>query len=148
MLFLAERDVPCPNPNCNFNLRGLTGTTCPECQEPLGLSLRRAEALWHMRKLVIVATAALMISTGLVAWACADHWNLERQGFTGQPWPFLFAAVEVSMSLSLAISLVRFIADSRRKDLRALPRVLCSFVIATIVQAVAFAVVVGFMLLD
>lgn len=147
-LFLAERDVPCPNPRCNFNLRGLTSTTCPECQELLGLSLRRAEALWYMRKFVVTATAALMISAGLVAWACTDYWNLERWGFTGQPWPFLLACLEVSISLGLAISLVRCLVDSRRKDARALPRLLCSFVMATIVQAATFAAVVGFMVFD
>ena len=145
ILFLAERDVPCPNPRCNFNLRGLTSTTCPECKEPLGLSLRRAEALWYMRKFVVTATSALMVSAGLVAWACADYWNLERWGFVGRPSPFVLACVEASISLGLAISLVRCLVDSRRKDARALPRLLCSFAMATIMQAAAFAAVVGFM---
>ncbi|MEO0964519.1 MAG: hypothetical protein AAFY08_05315 [Planctomycetota bacterium] len=34
--YLADRDALCPN--CHYNLRGLTGTTCPECG--LGLALR------------------------------------------------------------------------------------------------------------
>ncbi|MEM1210483.1 MAG: hypothetical protein AAF586_07960 [Planctomycetota bacterium] len=34
--YLADREVLCPN--CHYNLRGLTGTTCPECG--LGLALR------------------------------------------------------------------------------------------------------------
>src|ERR1043165_104303 len=33
--FLAERDVPCPK--CGYNLRGLSGPTCPECNTLLAL---------------------------------------------------------------------------------------------------------------
>ena len=36
--FLAERDVPCPG--CTYNLRGLTSDRCPECNQPLTLSVR------------------------------------------------------------------------------------------------------------
>ena len=32
---LAERDEPCPG--CAYNLRGLTGTRCPECNQELRL---------------------------------------------------------------------------------------------------------------
>ncbi len=33
--FLGTRDVPCPG--CGYNLRGLTGGTCPECRQDLDL---------------------------------------------------------------------------------------------------------------
>jgi len=34
-LYLADRDVPCPQ--CNYNLRNLTGNVCPECGEEIAL---------------------------------------------------------------------------------------------------------------
>ncbi len=40
-LFLAHRDVPCPG--CEYNLRGLTGETCPECGEALELRVGMVE---------------------------------------------------------------------------------------------------------
>ncbi len=33
--YLRHRDVPCPN--CSYNLRDLTGTSCPECGQRLEL---------------------------------------------------------------------------------------------------------------
>ena len=35
--FLRARDAPCPR--CGYNLRNLSGTTCPECRELLSLSV-------------------------------------------------------------------------------------------------------------
>ena len=40
-LFLTGRDVPCPQ--CDYNLRDLTGTRCPECGEELALRLQLGE---------------------------------------------------------------------------------------------------------
>ena len=39
--YLADRDVPCPG--CGYNLRGLTGTHCPECDELLTITVGLAE---------------------------------------------------------------------------------------------------------
>lgn len=39
--FLAERDTPCPG--CGYNLRGLTGSACPECNQALQLSVGLVE---------------------------------------------------------------------------------------------------------
>jgi hypothetical protein len=39
--FLADRDTPCPG--CTYNLRGLTGSVCPECSQPLELSITLSE---------------------------------------------------------------------------------------------------------
>lgn len=39
--FLTERDVPCPA--CGYNLRGLASGNCPECRQPLVLSVALAE---------------------------------------------------------------------------------------------------------
>ncbi len=37
--FLANRDVPCPG--CEYNLRGLTGETCPECGKQVTIAWLR-----------------------------------------------------------------------------------------------------------
>lgn len=39
--YLAERDDPCPG--CGYNLRGLTDSRCPECNQALVLAVRLAE---------------------------------------------------------------------------------------------------------
>lgn len=39
--YLAEQDVPCPG--CAYNLRGLTGTRCPECNQELQLRVGLVE---------------------------------------------------------------------------------------------------------
>lgn len=38
---LAAEDVPCPN--CSYNLRGLTGDRCPECNQRLALRVNLVE---------------------------------------------------------------------------------------------------------
>lgn len=60
-MFLAEREVPCPN--CGYNLRGLQGSTCPEC----GLSLSLRVNLTEQRMAAWV--------TGLIALACSLGWS-------------------------------------------------------------------------
>jgi hypothetical protein len=39
--YLATRDVACPN--CGYNLRGLTGASCPECNQGLVLGVAMSE---------------------------------------------------------------------------------------------------------
>lgn len=39
--FLRDHDAPCPR--CGYSLRGLTGATCPECDERLSLTIGNAE---------------------------------------------------------------------------------------------------------
>ena len=39
--YLAERDEPCPG--CGYNLRGLTGTRCPECNQELRMRVGLVE---------------------------------------------------------------------------------------------------------
>src|SRR6267154_1944148 len=40
-LYLAEHDEPCPG--CAYNLRGLTGTRCPECNQELAMRVGLAK---------------------------------------------------------------------------------------------------------
>jgi hypothetical protein len=56
---VATRDVPCPG--CGYNLRGITSTRCPECNQPLTLTVGLAE-----RKLAwfVVGIAGLAMGAG------------------------------------------------------------------------------------
>jgi predicted amidophosphoribosyltransferase len=45
--FLAGRDQPCPQ--CQYNLRDLQGTRCPECGEELALRVNIAEPRQRLR---------------------------------------------------------------------------------------------------
>lgn len=50
--FLRANDAPCPL--CGYNLRGLTVTVCPECRQPLELTvgLRHANVGWFVLTIV------------------------------------------------------------------------------------------------
>ncbi|NUQ67936.1 MAG: hypothetical protein HUU18_06620 [Phycisphaerales bacterium] len=65
-LYLAERDIPCPNPACGFNLRGLAGSACPECGHELQIGLRGPGELFRVR----VWVYALALSTTVVSLLC------------------------------------------------------------------------------
>lgn len=56
---LASTDVPCPN--CRYNLRGLTGDACPECNQRLVLRVGLADP--QLGKL-IGAAAGLLTGAG------------------------------------------------------------------------------------
>lgn len=61
-LFLAEQDVPCPNPKCGFNLRGLKDATCPECKESLSLMVRPRTRGSSAPVLIAIAMASIAIA--------------------------------------------------------------------------------------
>jgi hypothetical protein len=54
--FLGSRDVPCPL--CGYNLRGLTGTMCPECARELRLSVGLVEPRMGAWIAAVVMSAA------------------------------------------------------------------------------------------
>jgi hypothetical protein len=58
--FLSERDCPCPQ--CEYNLRNLQGTRCPECGEELILRVNVAEP---RQKLLITGLIGLSAGCGL-----------------------------------------------------------------------------------
>ncbi len=59
--FLADRDAPCPG--CGYNLRGLPGDRCPECNQHLSLRVGLTEPRmgWYLTAL-IGAAAGLGLS--------------------------------------------------------------------------------------
>jgi hypothetical protein len=54
--YLSGRDVPCPQ--CEYNLRDLTGTRCPECGEELVLRLQLDEPRQAAALAGLIALAA------------------------------------------------------------------------------------------
>ena len=65
--YLAERDDACPG--CGYNLRGLTGTRCPECNQELRLQVGLSDAhlTWFIFGLVGIGMS-LGFCALLLAW--------------------------------------------------------------------------------
>lgn len=62
--FLASTDAPCPN--CRYNLRGLTSSVCPECNQHLVLRVGLAEGQVG----TIIAAASGFLSGAGAALVC------------------------------------------------------------------------------
>jgi hypothetical protein len=59
-VFLADQDQPCPQ--CEYNLRNLQGTRCPECGEELVLRVNMVEP---RQRLLITGLIGLSAGAGL-----------------------------------------------------------------------------------
>jgi hypothetical protein len=89
--FLAERDQPCPG--CDYNLRGLQTSVCPECNQPLVLRLALAEPKLGR---FLGAVVGLAVGTGFHGLLLVYFfWMLARQPYmrSSQSWLFLQATV-------------------------------------------------------
>ncbi len=81
--FLRDRDAACPL--CGYNLRNLSGTTCPECRELLSLSVgfRKPRFGWFV----------VAIAPGIFSGICAALMMIPLVGFSlfsanpPAPWP-------------------------------------------------------------
>ena len=128
-LFLAEHDVPCPNPKCGFNLRGLKHATCPECREPLSLTVRRPEALWSMRKWVVAAATCLALS----AIVSGVSWLLSIFSGPANVWwtfeSYLYLGMTFVLAIAWTVTIIIYVNGARRGAPRALPRLLLSLTI-------------------
>lgn len=88
--FLAGRSLPCPR--CAYDLRDIQTPTCPECGEPLFLTVGSAKPRFGWLILAMapgcfsgVAACFLFIPIVMHFW-----WgNLGKS--SGMPWPFVFA---------------------------------------------------------
>lgn len=78
--FLAQSDVECPG--CAYNLRDLTGTRCPECNQELVLRVGLAEPrmAWFIAGVIGIAMG-LGFSSMVLVWAGAMV--LSRGGIGG-----------------------------------------------------------------
>lgn len=57
-LFLSHRDTPCPA--CGYNLRGVAGPACPECNEAIVLELAGHRRRWAPVVFALLAFAWLL----------------------------------------------------------------------------------------
>jgi DNA-directed RNA polymerase subunit RPC12/RpoP len=88
--FLGGRDVPCPQ--CDYNLRDLAGTRCPECGEEIVLRVNLSEP---KQKLLIAGLVGLSAGAGLngllvIYWFIQEY--LIRRGGPNDN-PFLVTTV-------------------------------------------------------
>ncbi len=80
--FLAHRDAPCPG--CGYNLRGLREPRCPECNQPLRMSVALVEpalGLWLAAVLGLgaVGAGALFMLLGVVILSVSEsRWRWPR----------------------------------------------------------------------
>jgi hypothetical protein len=134
--FLGERDVECPL--CAYNLRGLTGSRCPECGEELRLQVGLVEP----RFMAFVATVAALcmgfggaVTFGIIglAYAPASWWR--------QTCGRLLIAQAIYTFVAIGLLLVR------RRRFRRLPpptQMMLAMLAWVIVLATSFAIVVTF----
>ena len=83
--YLAERDDACPG--CGYNLRGLTGTRCPECNQELRLRVGLVELrlAWFVTGLIGIGMG-LGFSALLLMYAVTDRLFAQYRGPPGQVW--------------------------------------------------------------
>jgi hypothetical protein len=87
--FLAERDVRCPA--CDYSLRGLTGSSCPECSSPIRLTIDHGP-LYERGSgppLVSLAWAAIALTALAAALRTIPLFSLVFHvggGIGGVPW--------------------------------------------------------------
>lgn len=74
--FLAHRDEPCPG--CGYNLRGVTGSDCPECGRPITLSIARPVGR-PLLALLLVLVGWVAVASGLGVAAAAREARFEAQ---------------------------------------------------------------------
>jgi hypothetical protein len=133
---LAEHDVACPA--CGYNLRGLTGMTCPECGSPVELPPERARWPFHPADrpfvggvgVALAAIAGWVIAiamsasdplwltalwvpvamlVALVVLVCVWAVALRHWGRTSQTWAFVNASVPWLMGVVFFLLLLGFV---------------------------------------
>jgi hypothetical protein len=107
--YLASRDVECPQ--CNYNLRNLLGTRCPECGEELILRVQPVEPRQAapLTGLVILSAGA-GLNLLLLIYLLID---VIRRGGMGGEW-HVFAAVNLVEGAVMSLCVVLWLANWRR----------------------------------
>ncbi len=111
-VFLAERDVACPN--CGYNLRGLKGDTCPECSQRLVLSVALENPVsraWLACILPLWISGGAFGLGGLIVLAVAGEQFVRdlRRGSNSEEtfWFLIYPLVIAAVMLTAAVLLTR-----------------------------------------
>lgn len=114
--FLANADAPCPS--CDYNLRGLTGDICPECNQRLTLRVGLAEP----RQRAFIATlVALAMGAGfhgllVVYWMIALVKERFRAGRLMESFVIITSVATLIEGPALIALVVKRRAFQRRSD--------------------------------
>jgi hypothetical protein len=105
--FLVGRDAPCPG--CGYNLRGITGSQCPECGAAVSLSLCARPPMARKVRRLIGVFAGLTLVSNLVRSAWNAWWLYKYAGSLGS-FPNTFVIVEfgvgVIMQAAICVAIV------------------------------------------
>lgn len=104
---LAAHDMPCSR--CGYSLRGLQGGSCPECREPIVLSIAGADPLRPIVWLTRLAVGVYLLHTAqsaIAVWFIVANWGLyfSGSGFGGPPLRF-----QIGLIARPGVSLVGFV---------------------------------------
>ncbi len=137
--FLETRDCACPG--CGYNLRGSSGTACPECNQPLVLTIALAEPrLGRFLALLIPLTLALgFFGIGFLLMLFAA---LRNGPLTGMGWDkaIVFLLVPSFIAATVALPVLLLIGRAGRRWVRARSARLSTILIALAVLLPALAV--------
>ena len=91
--YLADHDAPCPH--CRYNLRGVSGCTCPECGKPIALGLSAPSRFGGRGLFLLVALLVVFIGGSI---ATTRQWQSVRT--TATSGGMLFGGTPLRISTS------------------------------------------------
>jgi len=115
-LYLADRDVPCPQ--CKYNLRNLTTDICPECGEKIALRVHFVEPRQAAPIVGLIALSAGAGFNGLfLALIVYDNWRRGR-GYSGPQDFMIFNACGLVIISGFAAGWIHFWKNLRKSRMR------------------------------
>ena len=130
LTWLEDRDVPCPR--CQYNLRNLSTAVCPECEEPLMLSVanRPHNIIWLLLALMpcfFSGIAACFLAIPIVMTTIEYLQNANQQALV--PWPILvteiFGILSGTFGIVLIIKREWFLSCNRKQQQTAVIIIWC-----------------------
>jgi hypothetical protein len=109
--FLALKDVACPA--CGHNLRGASGTACPECGLGLNLRVTMAElphGAWLWSVIAVAASigfSATLTMGGLYAAYKSELYELDRRAIIAAAFSSLVGVIVLTVLAKRRAALVR-----------------------------------------
>jgi hypothetical protein len=111
--YLADTDAPCPS--CDYNLRGLTSDTCPECNQRLTLRVGLAEP---RQRAFIGALVGLAMGAGFQGLLMAYFIIMALWGgYSRSEWRYILLTAPFAVAEGLALlALVRWRRPFQRRS--------------------------------